>query len=173
MNTAPRMTTAAAATRRCARRWSAGTTARRERPDAHGRCGSGRRRHQGGAPGAGVDARRARRTGAPRPAGLNALGELKDPFWKFGSEVASQGTMVHPYVLAALALVAGVVFAVASVQRRSWRLAAVAAVAVAPVGFTFSRAGLLGLAGALVCLGTGLLTAERSRYIPALVGLCL
>jgi hypothetical protein len=107
------------------------------------------------------------------PAGLNALGELKDPFWKFGSEVASQGTMVHPYVLAALALVAGVVFAVVSVHRRSWRAAIVAAVAVAPVGFTFSRAGLLGLAAALVCLGTGLLTADRSRYVPAIVGLCL
>jgi hypothetical protein len=107
------------------------------------------------------------------PAGLNALGELKNPFWKFGSEVASQGTMVHPYVLAALALVAGLVLAIASVQRRSWRLAVVAAVAVGPVGFTFSRAGLLGLAAALVCLATGILTADRSRYIPAIAGLCV
>lgn len=107
------------------------------------------------------------------PAGLNAVGELTDPFWKFGSAVAPEGTMVHPYVLAALALVAGVVFAVVSVRRRSWGFALLAAVAVAPLGFTFSRAGLLGFVAALVCIGTGLLTADRSRYVPAIVGLCV
>jgi len=107
------------------------------------------------------------------PAGLNAVGEFKDPFWNFGSALAPQGTLVHPYVLAAFALVAGLVFAVASVQRRSWRLAIIAAVAVAPVGFTFSRAALLGLAAAVICLGTGLLTADRSRYAPAVIGICV
>jgi hypothetical protein len=107
------------------------------------------------------------------PAGLNAVGEFKDPLWKFGSALAPQGTLVHPYVLAAFALVAGLIFAIASVQRRSWRLAAVAALAVAPVGFTFSRAALLGLAVALIVLGTGLLTADRARYVPAVVGLCV
>src|SRR4051812_15170246 len=31
------------------------------------------------------------------PAGLNAVGELGDPLWKFGSALAPEGTMVHPY----------------------------------------------------------------------------
>ena len=37
-------------------------------------------------------------------AGLGALGESADPLWSFGSTTAPQGTMVHPYVLAGMAL---------------------------------------------------------------------
>jgi O-antigen ligase len=78
--------------------------------------------------------------------GLTQLGEDPHPFYPFSHAVwAPMGSMVHPYVLAGLALVGGGAAAWWGVTtgRRRWLV--VAAVAVAPVGFTFSRAGLLSL----------------------------
>ena len=106
------------------------------------------------------------------PIGLNALGEAKDPLWPFATTSAPQGTTNHPYVLAGLALVAGVVLAVAMTRRWTWPLAMATAVAIAPVGFTYGRAALLGLGLAVVCLASGILVA-RGRYLPAVLALCI
>jgi hypothetical protein len=106
------------------------------------------------------------------PVGLNALGESTNPLWAFGSTTAPQGTMVHPYVLAGLALVAGVTLAVAMTRGWNWAFAIATAAAIAPVGFTYGRAAVLGLAIAIVCLATGLF-ADRRRYLPAVLALCI
>jgi O-antigen ligase len=111
------------------------------------------------------------------PVGLNAVGEFKDPFWLFGTASAPQGTIVHPYILAGLALVAGFSLAIATTRTRdrTLLLAAATAVAVAPLGFTYSRAGVLGFAIAVLILATGLFRGRemRARYLPAVVALCV
>ncbi|MBV8980155.1 MAG: O-antigen ligase family protein [Acidimicrobiia bacterium] len=104
--------------------------------------------------------------------GLGVLGESSDPLWSFGSTTAPQGTTVHPYVLAGLALVFGVVLAIALTRGRNRALLLATAVAIVPVGYTYGRAALLGLAIALVCLGTGLFV-DRRRYLPAILALCI
>lgn len=106
------------------------------------------------------------------PVGLNALGEARDPLWAFSSTTAPQGTMVHVYVLAGVALVAGLVLAIAMTRRWNWPLAIVTAAAIAPVGYTYGRAAVLGLAIAVLCLGSGMLV-DRQRYLPAVVALCV
>jgi hypothetical protein len=77
--------------------------------------------------------------------GLTGLGEDAHPLLPFSATVvAPMGSMVHPYVLAGLALVASSVAAwqaLRSPRPAGWLVAA--AVCIAPVGFTFSRAGLL------------------------------
>jgi hypothetical protein len=78
--------------------------------------------------------------------GLTRLGEDPHPFYPFAPSVwAPMGSMVHPYVLAGLALVGGGTAAWWGVTTGRLRWLVVAAIAVAPVGFTFSRAGLLSL----------------------------
>ena len=104
--------------------------------------------------------------------GLERIGEFKDPLWSFGSAFASQGTMVHPYLLAGLALVAGVVLAIAMTRGWNWWLAIATTTAIAPVGFTYGRAAVLGLAIAVVCLASGVLV-DRRRYLPAVLALCI
>ena len=93
--------------------------------------------------------------------GLGRLGEFPYPFHLFGrTALAPEGTMIHPYLLAGLALVAGPLMAwavVADGRRRWWLLTAVA---IAPVAFTYSRAGLLGL---MLVLGGFAIAALRTR----------
>ncbi|MCU1450515.1 MAG: hypothetical protein JWP02_2685 [Acidimicrobiales bacterium] len=111
------------------------------------------------------------------PVGLNALGEFKDPFWLFGTASAPQGTIVHPYILAGLALVAAFTLAIATsrTRERTLLLAAATALAVAPLGFTYSRAGVLGFGVAVLIVATGLLRgrATRAWYLPAVIALCV
>src|SRR5205823_4199217 len=88
------------------------------------------------------------------------------------STTAPQGTMVHPYLLAGLALVAGVTLAVAMTRGWNWPLAVGTAAAIAPVGFTYGRAAVLGLGIAVVCLATGLFV-DRRKFLPAVLALCI
>jgi O-antigen ligase len=106
------------------------------------------------------------------PVGLNALGESTNPLWAFGTTTAPQGTMVHPYVLAGMALVFGVIVAIAMTRGWSWPLAIATAAAIAPVGYTYGRAALLGLAVAVICLASGIFR-DRGRYLPAVLALCI
>jgi len=109
--------------------------------------------------------------------GLTALGEDADPFLRFsGSVVAPMGSMVHIYVLAGFALVAGATLAwraTTADRPIAWLVAA--AVAIAPVGFTFSRAGLAGFV--LLVAGFGIQALRRGplrrRAAAATLALCL
>lgn len=87
------------------------------------------------------------------PLGLPSYAENPSTFVKFGHAVAPPGTLVHPYLLAGLALVGGTLLALEA-RRNKWLLLP-AAVAIAPVGFTYSRTALLALAAVLVCLAIG------------------
>ena len=81
-----------------------------------------------------------------RPVALPSF-ELADPLYRVGSQVAPRGTTYHQYILAALALLAGVMLiaqGLRSERRARWWSGAAAAAAV-PVGLTYSRAALGGL----------------------------
>jgi hypothetical protein len=86
--------------------------------------------------------------------GLSSVGELAEPLVPIGGSEAPQGTLVHPYLLAGLALVTiAVLAAVALREPARARLCALpVAVAGVAVGLTYSRAGLLGLLGILVAV---------------------
>ena len=109
--------------------------------------------------------------------GLTGLGEDLHPLWPFSASVVGpMGSMVHPYVLAGLALVASAALAwrATSATRPAPWLGA-AALAAAPVGYTFSRAGLVGI----VFLSGGFAAAalrpsqQRSRCVAAALALCI
>ena len=106
--------------------------------------------------------------------GLGPLGEFSKPMWKFGAGLAPQGTMVHPYVLAGLALVAGFVFAAAYTAAPARILVATAAVAIVPVGFTYGRAALLGYVIGLAVLASAVFVRDkRSRFVPVVIALAV
>jgi hypothetical protein len=103
--------------------------------------------------------------------GLQRLGEFTFPFYRFASGVlAPQGTMIHPYLLAGLAVLAGSImtWVVVVDRRRLWW--AVTAIAIAPLAFTYSRAGLLGYVLVLGCVGLAALQ-RRGRYLAAALAL--
>jgi O-antigen ligase len=107
------------------------------------------------------------------PVGLSTLGEFHDPFNRFGSALAPQGTMIHPYLLAGLAaLVAMLLLAPALHRRQPAAWLALLAAAVVPVGITYSRAAVLGLALAGLCVLSGL-RVWRGRGLAVLATLCL
>lgn len=83
------------------------------------------------------------------PLGLPSLLENRFSFSSFGGSVAPPGSLVHPYLLAGLAFIGGTVLAVAARERR-WLLWP-AAVAIAPVGFTYSRTSLIAIALVAAC----------------------
>jgi O-Antigen ligase len=90
-----------------------------------------------------------------KPMGLGILGESPVPFYDFGRNgFAVNGTLPHPYPLAALALVGGSAAIVFGSRRLiSSRVAALGAAASAIIiGLTISRAGLLSAAG--IVMGT-------------------
>ncbi|MFI5042074.1 MAG: O-antigen ligase family protein, partial [Acidimicrobiales bacterium] len=112
--------------------------------------------------------------------GLTRLGEDRDPFYVFAKGVrAPMGSMVHIYVLAGLALVGAAIMirqTIESTRPAPWAVAT--AVAIAPVGFTFSRAALIGFVGLVVALTVGAALqwrhrAIRLRYLIAVGALCL
>lgn len=87
------------------------------------------------------------------PLGLPQLGEFADELLRVGGALAPRGTMSHPYVLAGLALVgAGACLMIAFRSRRPVPWLVLAALAIAPVGVTYSRTAALGLAVAGACL---------------------
>jgi O-Antigen ligase len=84
------------------------------------------------------------------PVGLGILGESPVPFYGFGDNgFAVNGTLPHPYPLAALALVSGSAAIVFGGRRLiSFRIAALgAATSSIIIGLTISRSGLLSAAG--------------------------
>jgi len=95
--------------------------------------------------------------------GLHRLGEDRYPFFAFSARaLAPMGSMVHIYVLCGLALVGGGVLVLAGVTARGSRLWLLGAgIAMVPVGYTYSRAGLLG--GALLIGGVGLGLFSRTH----------
>lgn len=109
--------------------------------------------------------------------GLGSFGEDADPFFHFSRTVeAPQGSMVHIYILAGLGLVASGALAWRALSARHpapWLVGA--AVAVAPVGFTFSRAGLVGFLLLVAGFGGGALSPRptRARHVAAAVALCV
>ena len=107
--------------------------------------------------------------------GLTRLGEDAHPLWPFSPTVSAPlGSMAHPYVLAGLALVAsGALAWKALTGPRPAPWLALATLAVVPVGFTFSRAGLIG--GALLVGGfvAGAVRPGRHRRRSALAALLL
>ena len=86
------------------------------------------------------------------PLGLGALGEQPEPLLAIGGGLAPQGTLIHPYLLAGLAVVLTSVLAAVAlrVPGRARLCAAGIAVAGVAVGLTYSRAAVLALAGVLV-----------------------
>ena len=104
--------------------------------------------------------------------GLERLGEHSDPFLMVGAGRAPSGSLVHCYLLAALALIGGATaVAVSLVDDHPRRWLAGAAVAIMPVAWTYSRAALLGLVLMLACLAFGAVRASplRARYRAALL----
>ncbi|MBA3653649.1 MAG: O-antigen ligase family protein [Actinobacteria bacterium] len=106
------------------------------------------------------------------PVGLAAVGESALSFLRFGHALAPPGTLVHPYLLAGLGLLGGAVLANEARERR-WLLVP-AAVAVAPVGFTYSRTALLAVGLLLVCCAiarfpAAVLALAVGAGVPALV----
>ena len=108
--------------------------------------------------------------------GLHSLGEYTDPFLMVGGGHAPFGSLVHCYVLAALALVAsGALIAVALVDDRPRLWCVAAGIAVMPVGWTFSRSALLGLVMMVACLTVGAVRPGplRGRYRSALLAIAV
>jgi len=98
--------------------------------------------------------------------GLSSLGEFPSPFYAFGRVKAPQGTMVHPYLLAGLAVLAGGVLTwmYVSDRHRVWVVAA--AIAVAPLAFTYSRAAAVSCAVLLVGVAVDAAVAhDRRRWL--------
>jgi hypothetical protein len=100
------------------------------------------------------------------PIGLKLLGESSRPFHRFSPTVlATQGSMVHIYVLSGLGLVAASVLAWAALTEEQplvWQITA--GIACMGVGMTYSRAGALGLVllvGAVMVLAI----TQRSRQV--------
>ena len=83
--------------------------------------------------------------------GLTFLGE-NPPLLPFGDALAAKGTFVHPYMLAAFALLAcgAAIVAYLDLQERAW-LVALAVVAV-PIGLTYSRMSALAVVGVGIAL---------------------
>jgi hypothetical protein len=87
------------------------------------------------------------------PVGLGILGESPVPFYGFGNNgFAVNGTLPHPYPLAALALVSGSAAMVFGGRRLiSFRVASLGvATGAIIIGLTISRSGLLSAAGIIV-----------------------
>jgi len=95
------------------------------------------------------------------PVGLQSIGEQSEPLVTIGGSGAPQGTMIHPYLLAGLAMVTiGVLAAVAlRLPHRARACASLAGVAGVAIGLTYSRAAVVALAG----LVAAILFAVRSR----------
>ena len=100
-----------------------------------------------------------------------ASGDLLLPFdhpaiRRFGPFIRVNGTFPDSFMLAGYALVVGALLArEAMARRRPWVLALFAAVAIVPVGYTFSRAALLGAAMLVAALLPGALRGLPGRRV--------
>ena len=105
------------------------------------------------------------------PAGLGALGELSDPLVAIGGAEAPQGTLIHPYLLAGLAMVTIAVLGAVALRQPTRRTAcaAVAGVAAVAVGITYSRTGLLAAVAAMAVLAVGVISPRTRRPALALL----
>lgn len=107
------------------------------------------------------------------PLGLPQLGEFADDLLRVGTSLAPRGTMYHPYLVAGVALVgAGACVLAAFASRRPVPWLVAAAIAIAPVGVTYSRTAALGLALACACLAPGALRGSM-RHRAAILALVL
>ncbi len=101
------------------------------------------------------------------PVGLGILGESPVPFWEFGANgFAVNGTLPHPYPLAALALIGGSAALVFGARKLiDVRVAALGAFASSLLlGLTISRSGLLSAFGIMLgAAASGLLSWRRVR----------
>jgi hypothetical protein len=96
------------------------------------------------------------------PLGIPSLGEFADPLQPFGAEVAPRGTMYQQYLLAALGLLAALLLVSEGLRRaRPAPWLAAAGIAIVPVGLTYSRSALAGLA--VACLGLAVAGRARPR----------
>lgn len=99
---------------------------------------------------------------AGTPLGLTPLGEISDPIYRVGGAPAPRGTMHHNYVLSALGFVAaGGCIAMARDARRRAPWIAAAALAVVPVGMSYSRNALLALGIGVAALAPGAVRGSR------------
>jgi hypothetical protein len=81
------------------------------------------------------------------PLGLTVLGESTDPLYVRGNALAPRGTMTREYSLLFLGLVAGALaIGQAATNRRGWLWSILAAICAIPLGVTFSRDALGGVA---------------------------
>jgi O-antigen ligase len=81
------------------------------------------------------------------PLGLTILGESQAPLYARGNAFAPRGTMTREYSLLLLGLVAGALaIGQAATDRRTWMWSVVAAVCAIPLGVTFSRDAVAGVA---------------------------
>jgi len=90
------------------------------------------------------------------PLGLPGLGEFADPLYEVGAAVAPRGTMYHQYVLAGFSLIAAMILVAEGLRRATaawWFVTAT--LAAVPVGLTYSRAALGGLAIGCLALAIG------------------
>jgi len=105
------------------------------------------------------------------PVGLSALGEGSYPLNRAADLFVPRGTFFHQYPLSTfcfLAAIVGGITAVRSGHRWPWLLAVV--IVAAPLGITFSRSAVVGLAMVVACLGWAAWRYDH-RYL--LVVLCL
>ena len=96
------------------------------------------------------------------PIGLTELGELSDPLHERNASLSPRGTMVYVYLLTALALLAAARAAdtaVAAARPLPWLAAA--ALAVWPVGLSYSRAAAVALAIGVAALARDALRGRR------------
>jgi O-Antigen ligase len=85
--------------------------------------------------------------GTGGPLGLTLLGETQDPLYARGDALAPRGTMTREYSLLLLGLVAGALACGQAVTaRRSWLWSIVAAICAIPLGVTYSRDAVAGVA---------------------------
>jgi len=111
-----------------------------------------------------------------RRVGLQGLGEHWYPFNAVAGTRAPMGSMTHCYVLAGLALVAfGLLALQAANEERPLPWLVTAAIAVAPAGYTYSRAAALGVVLAAAALVAGVLgdRGHRRAALGALLALAI
>jgi glycosyltransferase involved in cell wall biosynthesis len=99
---------------------------------------------------------------------VGLIGEAPAPILEHGASFIPRGTFLHPYPLAGFGMVVAVALlghGLAARRLLPWSLAA--AVAVVPVGISYSRAALLGIVGGLAVVGGAGLRRPVYRWAAA------
>lgn len=109
------------------------------------------------------------------PIGLAALGE-RSVFHQFGSSIGAQGTLIHPYPLAGFAMITIVATITYLADRPGdaprWTYLSAIAVAAVPLGLTYSRMSVIGLA-AIAAFALWGASRNRTLYLPILTAVAL